>query len=436
VTPPPQTIQADTDEEPPSPQHLILQAAVDGKLYLIDVTAFIRSFNEDGNFSLDQLSRLSDHAPDAIPLLLEKWPHVVNYRDVETGDTVVHHCARTGNAAETSWLSRAVPFSLLLNTKGHSALREAVVAQHLPAARVLMMKLDPSLPLGRTAILMKDLLCCAVNLPGQLDSLITLLEDDQHYCLFRSQKEVAMLTKRLEGFEVRASPDALGLASWESYFQEDQKTSVRCDCVLEVLALRGFAAGPQGTGLSPYAQLYEACKANGEASLKALLRTRLMIVSTQFKWTSFTKGRKRRVAFLQLAHFLLAASTFVYTTRIIVRHGSIATLMPDALHAALLFTNTKCLYDEVRQMKLAWRYEAINYLNIGSIDAMWNLLDLGGIAAVYVACAAYFQGETYVVQRGGSLAVLLNSFSLLQVMRPFTEKVSHASSSCLSRCFC
>ena len=52
--------------------------------------------------------------------------------------------------------------------------------------------------------------------------------------------------------------------------------------------------------------------------------------------------------------------------------GSIETLMPDVLHAALLFTNAKCLYDEVRQMKLAWQYEAINYLNmkVGSVDAM------------------------------------------------------------------
>jgi hypothetical protein len=113
-----------------------------------------------------------------------------------------------------------------------------------------------------------------------------------------------------------------------------------------------------------------------------------------------------RVAVFYLAHFLLSAGTFVFTTRIIVRRGSIETLMPDAMHVALLFTNTKCLYDEARQMMLARRHDAIDYLNIGSVDAMWNLLDLGGIAAVYVACAAHFQGGAFVVGQAGALAIL------------------------------
>ena len=148
-----------------------------------------------------------------------------------------------------------------------------------------------------------------------------------------------------------------------------------------------------------------------------------MIVSTQFKWNAFTKRQMYRDAFVQLAHFLLAAGTFVYTTRSIVRQGSLATLMPDALHVVLLFTNSTCLYDEVRQMMLARHHEDITYLNGPSIDSMWNLLDLGGIAAVYVACAAHFQGDDFVLQQAGSMAVLLNSFSLLQVLRPFEGTV-------------
>ena len=97
--------------------------------------------------------------------------------------------------------------------------------------------------------------------------------------------------------------------------------------------------------------------------------------------------------------------------------------MPNALHVALLFTNTKCLYAEVCQMMLARRYEAFDYLN-ASADGIWNLIDIGGIAAVYVACAAYFQGEAFVLQQAGSMAVLLNSFTLLRVLRPFEGTVS------------
>eukprot|EP01046_Picozoa_sp_COSAG06_P068448 COSAG06_NODE_18207_length_898_cov_1.918648_1_plen_64_part_01 len=57
-------------------------------------------------------------------------------------------------------------------------------------------------------------------------------------------------------------------------------------------------------------------------------------------------------ACIYLAHFLLAAGTFVFSTRIIVRRGPIETVMPNALHVALLVSNTKCLYDEAQQMRL------------------------------------------------------------------------------------
>ena len=66
-------------------------------LHVVDVTAFSRAFEQDGNFSLEQLNRLSDNAPKAIAAFLEQWPHAINSRDPKTKDTVLHHCARTGN---------------------------------------------------------------------------------------------------------------------------------------------------------------------------------------------------------------------------------------------------------------------------------------------------------------------------------------------------
>jgi len=246
-----------------------------------------------------------------------------------------------------------------------------------------------------------------------------------------------LLEQRLTDVEVRASPDGQDTSEWPGFFRTGDSADVRCDSVLEVLALSGFAAGPQDGRLSPYAQVYYACVGNGEASLKALLSTRLMIASTQFKWRAFAWRRLIETACIYLAHFLLAAGTFVFSTRIIVRRGPIETVMPDALHVVLLVSNTKCLYDEAQQMRLAWRHEGvIEYLSFGSVDMMWNLMDLGGIAAVYVACAMHFTSDAYSgdiahgVQQAGALAILLNSLSLLQVMRPFDGTVSHAEPSC------
>ena len=82
---------------------------MDSELLFVDVTAFIRSFEEDGNFSVEQLNRLSDSSPDAIPRLLEKWPHAINLRDAETGNTVLHHSVSSMKPFQTAkkWLSGA-----------------------------------------------------------------------------------------------------------------------------------------------------------------------------------------------------------------------------------------------------------------------------------------------------------------------------------------
>ena len=360
---------------------------------------------------------------------------MINLRDGETGDTVLHHCANVD--VLQMWLSGSEKFTLLPNSKGYSAIHEAAINKRSDCARELIASLDPNIPLDRTPILTADILQIAARLPALLDSAIALLEDEGHFCLFRPQKRIALLEQRLTDVEVRASPDGQDTSEWPGFFRTGDSADVRCDSVLEVLALSGFAAGPQDGRLSPYAQVYYACKGNGEASLKALLSTRLMIASTQFKWQTFAWRRLIGNAGFYLAHFLLAAGTFVFSTRIIVRRGPIETVMPDALHVALLASNTKCLYDEVQQMRLAQRHErAIEYLSVGSVDMMWNLMDLGGIAAVYVACAMHFTSDAYSgdiahgVQQAGALAILLNSLSLLQVMRPFDGTVSHAKPSC------
>jgi hypothetical protein len=55
--------------------------------------------------------------------------------------------------------------------------------------------------------------------------------------------------------------------------------------------------------------------------------------------------------------------------------------MPNALHVALLVSNTKCLYDEAQQMRLAWRHEGvIEYLSFGSVDTA-NCIIIGQFSA-------------------------------------------------------
>ena len=98
--------------------------------------------------------------------------------------------------------------------------------------------------------------------------------------------------------------------------------------------------------------------------------------------------------------------------------GTDVALVCDALQAAVVLTNTYMLIHEWRQLRLTVRYK-------GWADALsvysrgWNLIDLLGIVALYVAAAAHFGNEPFVLEQVGAVGVLANAFSLLQLLQPF-----------------
>ena len=448
--------QSDDNPTGPAPP-LILHAAVGKELHIIDVTSFIRSFEEDGNFSLEQLNRLSDHSPErilrVIPVLLEKWPFVVNFRDDETGDcpgdTVLHHCARSGNSNATSlWLAGAVPYTPLENSKGQSALRGAIDAQSLPTAKQLVRRLDPKLDLHRTGILTKDLVAIADGWPRQLVDFIELLEhecdDSGRFGIFRKLKPFDTLKTHLDDFDARASEDGCGTHIWEDWDSshrvenEGGVTAVKCDATLEVLALSGFAAAPYTKDenevvLPPYTKLFAAVSHNApDDRLSALLQTKLMRVATKFKWDTYVQGRVLRRLGMYLMHFALAAAALLVSTQTMqqnteFRSGSVGgssswtgsewnrvtpAMTADVLQLCMFVTNSMVFYREARQLCLASSTK--EYLTNG-----WNLCDLGGMISLYVACGAHFAQSAIVLTQVGAFGVLLNAFSVLQLLTPF-----------------
>jgi F0F1-type ATP synthase membrane subunit b/b' len=94
----------------------------------------------------------------------------------------------------------------------------------------------------------------------------------------------------------------------------------------------------------------------------------------------------------------------------------------------LVLTNSVVAYRELNQVKLTlmdmrrrdpdhppscwsavWRY----------LSSAWNMIDLAGILALYAAAVAHLIDNEAVLQRVGSLGVLLNAFSFLQLLTPF-----------------
>eukprot|EP01046_Picozoa_sp_COSAG06_P008754 COSAG06_NODE_447_length_15632_cov_47.212193_5_plen_1473_part_00 len=451
VTPPPETATADHEAQPSQP--LVLQAAVDGQLCLIDVSAFIRSFNEDGNFSLEQLNRLSDSDPDSIPILLEKWPHVVNFRDDTTGDTVLHHCARTGKPEATQkWLSGKVAPAQLENKKARSALREAVTSLEFTTTKEMIRLMDPDMPLARTNVLTIDLVAIGETFPRDVVDFIQILQggaaaeaEPKRFQLFHRQKKLSLLNKQLDttlGYAVRASVDGRADEPWPEFLGED--ASVKCESELLVLMLGDFAGMPSDGTLPPYTRLYQACEDVSEQYLNALMLTDLMNVVTDFKWHAYCKNRVHMRLVLYCLHFVLAAAAMVMSTQFAQQNEAFhedggwtgdwsavdAAMSCDVLQGALLLSNSVVFYRELNQVKLAlmemrrrvtdksdppscWS-AARKYLSSG-----WNCIDVAGILALYGAAAAHMTDSAALLQGVGSLGVLLNAFSLLQLLTPF-----------------
>ena len=162
--------------------------------------------------------------------MVERWPHMINIRDPETGDTVLDHCAGEGLRSQTeAWLAGA-PYDLLSDSNGMTALRMAVDGQYTRTTRELVASLNPQLPLPRTALLTRDLAAIAERLPANLVDFIGLLEDQAHYGLFRVHHHIRFVKRRLDGFVVR------GWRRTRRTVQSDPMRRSRCWLCVDLLA--------------------------------------------------------------------------------------------------------------------------------------------------------------------------------------------------------
>ena len=116
----------------------------------------------------------------------------------------------------------SAPFSLTENAVGRSALREAVRNHQSETAVSLLKRLDPKLLLARTEVLTEDLVAIGEEWPQDVVTYIELLEDPGFFSLFRKQRELSVLRKRLVDFVVRASPDGDEAPPWKEYERDDE----------------------------------------------------------------------------------------------------------------------------------------------------------------------------------------------------------------------
>ena len=143
-----------------------------------------------------------------------------------------------------------------------------------------------------------------------------------------------------------------------------------------------------------------------------------MLTTTLFKWETYVKQRVLTRLCWYLLHLAIASLAMLFSTQTSKWHtfnsdsrSDQASMASDLLVAAVLLSNSLVLKREIRQLCSS---SAREYLS-----DPWNMSDLSGIAALYVASAAHFTRQPFLVQQVGALGVLLNSASLLQLLRPF-----------------
>jgi hypothetical protein len=214
---------------------------------------------------------------------------------------------------------------------------------------------------------------------------------------------------------------------------------------VEVIALRGFAARPADGSLPPYTTLINNAAQGSEFQLSRLMKTKLMKVTTKFKWEKHVRARVVHRLFFYMAHLAIAAVALLVSSQTGLASpidwsnldwGAMnMAIVSDLLQGALLVTNSFMLWKEVHEVWLTLKeqnlmkttgatcWTALWAALTEHLSAGWNLCDLAGIIALFVATAAHFTGSTVLLQQIGAVGVLLNAFSLLKLVQPLYKSM-------------
>jgi hypothetical protein len=172
--------------------------------------------------------------------------------------------------------------------------------------------------------------------------------------------------------------------------------------------------------------------------------TDLMNIVTDFKWHAYCQRRVHWRLVLYFLHFALAATAMLMSTQYAAQTAEFhdnggwtgdwstvdAAMSCDVLQAGLLLTNSVVFYRELNQVKLTLiEMKRTSRPTDGSpscwsagqkyLSSAWNCIDLAGILALYGAAAAHMADCEVLLQSVGALGVLLNGFSVLQLLTPF-----------------
>jgi hypothetical protein len=250
---------------------------------------------------------------------------------------------------------------------------------------------------------------------------------------------------RVVGSRVRS----FQIGQWNDIFPSSDRFSTEMEIASKVVAMANFIGDP--TEKSPFSNLVSHAESDAR-----VFDSKLLQLAVQFKWKTVIHLATRRLYFYVI-HFAIMCTTLIIDTqqhtgtetcRGLGQHDSGGSdgdgsnvvypcvfssrgdcylhlrLVLNCLYALLMLTNSYVLYEELQEVRAAIAEELdeggtfLNGLRKFSSD-FWNFFDVGSIIMVYGAAIASFTGNPCAVEQVGAMAIVLNSASVIQLMRPF-----------------
>eukprot|EP01047_Picozoa_sp_COSAG01_P034425 COSAG01_NODE_2584_length_7418_cov_4.468643_5_plen_1380_part_01 len=413
----------------------MLFVAAGSQVAVVDVYDAERAV-ADNAWNCAQLIKLSENESDRATSLVAAAPHLVNIQDHESGDTVLHHLARTRNVALLEQLLEAhssvvTPIS---NSQGQSVLCVAIECQEKRIAKFLWNKLTPSLTYVSSPLVAKELRTLAQTIPELVLPFLLDVEPTIFTTVttFRASfrdgrcEEVCGLDSAVPPMDKGAKLQELmpSVPSVWARLLPDSGSQGSVLVASKVLLLPHFLGKPER---SPFHAIVLECPA-------VIFQSKLMRLAVQYKWETNVWPKMK----LQIAGYAcclaLATVAMVLTSRLgsdgLTPSGNStgpgtsgrghlvdADFAPPAVTTALVVGMTVAegvsLCNEAYQLvRMGWR----------SYVGLWNAIDSSASIVLLVGAGIHFLNDEGFGEGGrsvGAVGVALKWLGFVDSLRCF-----------------
>jgi WD40 repeat protein len=154
----------------------VLYGAVGSQFVVADITT-ARHAIEDNAWSTERLIFISEQYPELVSSLARSAPHLVNIRDPETGDTILHHLARTRQTEMLhAWLDSGATVTPIKNAEGQTAVIVAIIMEQIDVAQLLWRALPRPVNLLAASLVLEELCMLPMTHPHLVKSFLEDVE--------------------------------------------------------------------------------------------------------------------------------------------------------------------------------------------------------------------------------------------------------------------